>query len=212
MRDFLEGRGDIRSRREYFAPRNRFHCPGLLGEHNQTNMEAAFLACRPFGVAEETARKAVRDFRPQPHRLQSLGERNGVLFVNDSKGTTLVAQDAALRSLDRPVLLLAGGRLKGEDPAGQADVIRERVKAAAVFGECRDQLERAWRDSTRVFSERDLETALDRLLDLARPGDVVLLAPGASSFDQYADYEERGRAFQELVNSLGQRRWATNDR
>jgi UDP-N-acetylmuramoylalanine--D-glutamate ligase len=114
-----------------------------------------------------------------------------------------VAQEAALNSFDRPVLLLAGGRLKGDDPVRQTDLIRRRVKAAGVFGESREQLESAWKESTRVFSEQDMEAALDRLLELARPGDVVLLAPGTSSFDQYADYRERGRAFQDLVGRKG---------
>jgi UDP-N-acetylmuramoylalanine--D-glutamate ligase len=203
MRGLLEDRTDIPAQRVHFAARGRFDCPGLLGEHNQGNMEAAFAASRPFGVSEGTAREAVRDFRPESHRLQSLGEQNGVLFVDDSKGTTLVAQEAALNSFDRPVLLLAGGRLKGDDPVRQTDLIRRRVKAAGVFGESREQLESAWKESTRVFSEQDMEAALDRLLELARPGDVVLLAPGTSSFDQYADYRERGRAFQDLVGRKG---------
>ncbi len=212
MRGLLEAREDIRARRHYFIAGNRFDCPGLLGEHNQANMEAAFLASRPFGVTEEVAREAVREFRPEPHRLQPLGEKNGVLFVNDSKGTTLVAQEAALNSFNRPILLLAGGRLKGDDPARQADLVRSRVKAAGVFGECRDQLERAWRESTRVVCEESMENALDRLLALARAGDVLLFAPGTSSFDQYADYAERGRAFQELVNRMGDRLKAVDDR
>ena len=202
MQSVLQAREDIRARRCYVAGRNRFDSPGLLGEHNQGNMEAAFAACRPFGVSEDSAREAVLEFRPESHRLQSLGEKDGVLFVDDSKGTTLVAQEAALNSFDRPVLLLAGGRLKGDDPARQADLIRSRVKAAGVFGECREELERAWRESTQIFSEADMGSALNRLLDVANPGDVILLAPGTSSFDQYEDYRERGRAFQELVHNL----------
>jgi len=203
MRARLQDRRDIQARREYFKDLGRFDCPALLGAHNRANMEAAFAACRPLGVSEETARRAVRDFRPEPHRLQPLGEKNGVLFVDDSKGTTLEAQQAALNSFDRPVLLLAGGRLKGGDPGSQTDLIRNRVKAAAVFGECRDALLRAWQESTRVFSQEDMEGALHRLMSLARPGDVVLFAPGTSSFDQYSDYRERGEAFQGLVNKIG---------
>ena len=206
MQHLLEAREDIPATRCYFAGQNRFDSPGLLGEHNQQNIEAAFAACRPFGVSEDAARKAVREFRPESHRLQALGEKDGVLFVDDSKGTTLVAQEAALNSFDRPVLLLAGGRLKGDDPARQAEVIRSRVKAAGVFGECRDQLESSWRENTRVFSEESMEGALNRLLVRASPGDVVLLAPGTSSFDQYEDYRERGRAFQELVRQLASKR------
>ena len=206
MREYLASRRDIPARREYFAAQARFECPGLLGEHNQANLEAAFQACRPFGVSQEAARRAAWDFRPEPHRLQSLGERNGVLFVNDSKGTTLAAQEAALKSVDRPVLLLAGGRLKGNDPARQTELIRNRVKAVGVFGECRRELQGAWQESTRVFCEETMEAALDRLLELASPGDAVLLAPGTSSFDQYADYEERGRAFGELVEERAPRR------
>lgn len=201
MRQQLEQQAGIAAQIQYFTDSGRWHCPALLGSHNRANIEAAIAACRYFKIGQEAVSRALQEFRPWQHRLQYLGEHQGVLFVDDSKGTTVAAQRAALTSFERPVLLLAGGRLKGDDPREIADLIQSRVKAAGVFGECREELRRAWQELTSVFCRESMQEALADLLPMASPGDVVLLAPGTSSFDQYSDYSERGRAFQELVHS-----------
>jgi UDP-N-acetylmuramoylalanine--D-glutamate ligase len=131
-----------------------------------------------------------------------VAEKAGVLYVDDSKATTMDALQAALRSFDQPVLLLAGGRFKGGDPEALAPLIRDRVRLIGLFGESRQRFEAAWRGWAELLWEPSLEAAFDRVVAAARPGEVVLLSPGTSSFDLFEDYKARGRRFQELVNGL----------
>ena len=105
----------------------------------------------------------------------------------------------ALAAVDRPVLLLAGGTYKGGDAAALGDLVRRHVKAVGLFGASRDKFEPAWKDLTPVTWDPTLREALARLRGLARPGDVVLLAPATSSYDQYANYKERGEDFRRAV-------------
>jgi UDP-N-acetylmuramoylalanine--D-glutamate ligase len=202
MRQELQARPEIGGRQVYFARAQDLECPGLPGPHNARNLQAAYLACSHFGIQKWQMQEALQDFRPDSHRLQIVGEKQGILFVDDSKATTLHALQAALQSFSRPVLLLAGGRFKGGDPAQLRGLLQERVKAAALFGEDRELFRQAWQDCTRVFTESELKQAADRLLEIASPGDVLLLSPATSSFDQYKDYQERGLAFQRLVQEV----------
>jgi len=185
-----------RCRVAFVDPRiQRFPHTSLLGAHNQTNAEAAWQAAREFGVSEEEAIQAMRDFRPLPHRLERVAEQHGVLYVNDSKATTLEALRVALLAFDRPVLLLAGGKFKGGDPAELNDLIKKRVRAVGLYGACREAFESVWASVVPVSWDPTLRDALARLRDLARPGDAILLAPATASFDQYRDYLERGDDF-----------------
>ncbi len=202
LKDTLEGSRNWASRRVYFTDRGRFSSPRLPGPHNRANMEAAFLACKAFGVQEEEADQAFAGFEPYPHRLQPLGEKYGVLYVDDSKGTTLTSLEAALKSFDRPVLLLAGGRFKGGDPNELSNLVGQKVRIAGLFGESRHLLSRAWGKATRTFSEERMEQAAKRMARLAKPGEVVLLSPAGSSFDAYSGYKQRGLAFQQVVQQL----------
>ncbi|MFO8031920.1 MAG: UDP-N-acetylmuramoyl-L-alanine--D-glutamate ligase [Desulfohalobiaceae bacterium] len=202
MREELQARPEIAGSHVYFASAQDLGCPGLPGPHNSRNLQAAYLACSHFGVEKWQMQQALQYFQPDAHRLQMLGEKAGILFVDDSKATTLHALQAALQSFSRPVLLLAGGRFKGGDPAQVCDLLQERVKAAALFGEDRELFRQAWQGCTQVFTEPDLRQAARRLLQTAAPGDVLLLSPATSSFDQYKDYQERGQAFQRLVWEL----------
>lgn len=179
----------------------RFPQSRLLGAHNAANMEAAWLACREFGVSPENAARAVAAFNPLPHRLERVAEKNGVLYVNDSKCTTVSALRVALEAFDRPVVLLCGGKFKGGDLQGLRELVRGRVKAAVLFGACRQHFEKAWADAVPMTWDPTLEKALGRARGLAASGDVVLLAPATASFDLYADYEARGEDFKRLVGS-----------
>ena len=196
----LPERFHIRSRLVYYdADAGRFPDMPLHGAHNQANAEAAWLAAREFGTDLDAARRAVAVFRPLPHRLETVAEIDGVMYVNDSKCTTLEALKVALAAFDRPVLLLAGGTYKGGDAAALGDLVRRHVKAVGLFGASRDKFEPAWKDLTPVTWDPTLREALARLRGLARPGDVVLLAPATSSYDQYANYKERGEDFRRAV-------------
>ncbi len=195
-------RSAFSARAQVFTPRGRFPSMRLLGSHNDANAEAAFLACKEWGVSEADAVIAAEHFPPLRHRLESAGDINGVLYVNDSKATTVDALRAALLSFDSPVLLLAGGKFKGGDLISLRPLLEERVRAVALFGASRDIFTTAWQGAVPLSWDPELSLALTRLAGLARPGDVVLLSPATSSFDAYANYKERGDDFCRLVQNL----------
>ena len=196
----LPERMKVSARTGYFDPDSgRLPDMQLIGPHNHANAEAAWQACREFGVTLENARRAMQRFKPLPHRLERIAEKDGVLYVNDSKCTTVEALKVALASFERPVLLLAGGRFKGGDLAGLAPLLKRHVKAAGLYGASREVFENAWKDILPTSWDETLRLALARLRGMARPGDVVLLAPATSSYDQYENYRERGDDFRRAV-------------
>ncbi len=208
MNGLADGYG-LRARRVFYAVSNRFPEMHLMGPHNRANAEAAWLACREFGVSEETAARAVAAFRPLEHRLEKVAELNGVLYVNDSKCTTVEALRVALASFDRPVALLAGGKFKGGDLESLKPLLKKHVRHVALYGASREHFEPAWRDVVPVTWDETLERAMCRLAGcgtgepaVVRPGDAVLLAPATSSFDQYANYLRRGEDFKRIVREV----------
>ena len=212
LQEGMDGLADgygLRARRVFYAVSNRFPEMHLMGPHNRANAEAAWLACREFGVSEETAARAVAAFRPLEHRLEKVAELNGVLYVNDSKCTTVEALRVALASFDRPVALLAGGKFKGGDLESLKPLLKKHVRHVALYGASREHFEPAWRDVVPVTWDETLERAMCRLAGcgtgepaVVRPGDAVLLAPATSSFDQYANYLRRGEDFKRIVREV----------
>jgi len=172
----------------------------LLGDHNVANALAAALAVPPESDREVIAR-ALATFRPLAHRLEPVRELDGVLWINDSKATILSAVEVALRSVTRPVVLLLGGRPKIASFAPLAPCL-ERVRAVVAYGEAAPLLERDLGAAATVVREgSDFGAVLARARAIARPGDAVLLAPGCTSFDMFANAEERGRRFRALVEA-----------
>ncbi len=192
----------IRARVLWYAPKQRLYCKNLPGAHNQANMEAAYQATRIFGVTENEAQRAVEGFAPPPHRLARVAEHEGVLYVNDSKATTVEALRAALLSFPGPIFLLAGGKFKGGDLAELAPLLGERVKAVALYGGSRDIFAAAWNGAAEVHWEEDMAKAFAWVQSKLAGQGVVLLSPATASYDQYKDYEERGRHFETLVRQL----------
>jgi UDP-N-acetylmuramoylalanine--D-glutamate ligase len=192
----------LRARTEYFAPSGRFRRTRLLGRHNQANLEAAFLAAQAFGVTLEEAAAAAEAFNPLPHRLEIVGEWSEVLYVDDSKATTVEALRVALQSLERPLFLLAGGVFKGGDLESLRPLLREKAKAVALFGGSRERFETAWKETVPLSWDGDLESAVRRVRAKATPGDAILLAPATSSFDLYTDYKARGNDFKRIAELL----------
>ncbi len=184
------------------AGAGRFAQTQLAGRHNAANAEAAYLACREFGITEEAAARAVAAFAPLRHRLEVAGTRKGVLYVNDSKCTTVEAMRAALSSFDAPVLLLAGGKFKGGDLPSLVPLLAKNVKHVALFGASREVFEAAWQGLVPMSWDADLEAAMARIVPLAAEGDVVLLSPATASYDLYANYMERGDHFCRIVREL----------
>jgi len=190
------------ARLHFFASQGRFTPGKLVGAHNQTNMEAAYQACAEFGVTEAQAQAAVDAFAPLAHRLTPVAEKHQVLYVDDSKATTIEAMAAALASFDRPIRLLAGGIYKGGNLESVLPLLQRKVRSVGLFGGSREVFEAAWEGKVDLFWTDTLEEAVRRHAAQAAPGDVVLLAPATSSFDQYADYKARGDDFARIVGEL----------
>lgn len=180
----------------------RFSGIRLLGPHNLANAQAAWLACREFGVTEQAAARATAAFQPLEHRLERVGERDGVLFVNDSKCTTVEALRVALNAFEGSILLLAGGKFKGGDLAALRPLLKQKVRRLALYGASREHFEQAFSGIVPLSWDETLEQAMRRLDDVAGPGDVVLLAPATSSFDQYENYQRRGEDFKRIFASM----------
>lgn len=171
----------------------------LPGRHNIENVMAALIAARACGCPLASLIGAVENFRGIAHRIEYAGEENGVLYYDDSKGTNVGAVVRALESFSRPVVLLLGGRDKEGDFATLAPLIRERVRAMVLFGEAREKINRLVGGAARTALAATMKEAVAAARGLALPGDVVLLSPGCASFDEFTDYKERGRVFQEMV-------------
>jgi UDP-N-acetylmuramoylalanine--D-glutamate ligase len=175
----------------------------LFGAHNVLNVLAATAVGRAAGVAPADIAAAVRDFTAVPHRLEVVLDSGGVLWVNDSKATNVDAATRALESFDRPIIWIGGGHSKGVPPGELATAVARHARFAILVGDTAAELdaalaERGYADRTVVA---DQQSAVVVAAGMARAGDVVLLAPGYSSFDQFRNFEERGRSFAESVRT-----------
>ena len=167
----------------------------LPGRHMLANVVGAALGASLAGVAPAAIAEAIRGFRGVPHRLELVAERDGVRWVNDSQATIPVAAIASLEAFDAPVVLIAGGKDKGLDYLDFADAIAERCRAAVLIGETAGELERLIDGRVPVVRAASMDEAVAVAVRDARPGDVVVLAPAAASFDMFEDYAARGEAF-----------------
>jgi UDP-N-acetylmuramoylalanine--D-glutamate ligase len=171
--------------------------PLIRGVHNRENAAAATAAARAAGIADEHIAAALGTFPGVPHRLELVGERDGLRYVNDSKATNVAAARRALAAYaDEPVHLILGGSLKGESFAPLAAAIGPNVRSVHLIGEAAGQLATLIVDGYR---DETLEDAVAHAVELAQPGDVVLLSPACASYDQFSDFEQRGEAFRRLV-------------
>jgi len=174
----------------------------LLGRHNRLNALAAALAARLAGAPASGIAQGLRSARPLPHRMEPVAQSHGVLWVNDSKATNVAAARSALESLSRPVILLAGGKDKGEDFAGLRSALGN-VRSILAFGAAGARIAESLADAapiTRV--EGSLRDVVEVAAGMAREGDVVLLSPACSSFDMFENYEDRGRQFAALAKDV----------
>jgi UDP-N-acetylmuramoylalanine--D-glutamate ligase len=169
-------------------------CP-LPGKHNVENMMAAALAGLALNVEPPVIQHTMDHFQGLPHRLELSGRIREVDFYDDSKATNVDAAIRAIASFDRPIILIAGGRHKGGDYSPLVRVAKGRVKKAFLMGE-------SFEDRIPYATADDMEDAVTKAFSVAKPHDVVLLAPACSSFDMFTDYAHRGRAFKEAVEGL----------
>jgi UDP-N-acetylmuramoylalanine--D-glutamate ligase len=166
----------------------------------KSNAAIAISVLRECSVAEERIRGAFENFEPLPHRMQFIDEINGVKFLNDSKSTSLESLAAAVEMCkDSPVRLIAGGRPKGENPKNYIFCLTKHVKKVYLIGESAELFFKSWSRLVECQQCQTLEKAFKAVLHEASSGDVVLLSPGAASYDQFKNFEHRGDVFAGLV-------------
>jgi UDP-N-acetylmuramoylalanine--D-glutamate ligase len=175
----------------------------VIGEHNRANALAAAVAAVSAGAEPGSVAAGLRTFGGLEHRLEVIGELGGALWINDSKATNLGSTLVALRSVGRPLVLLLGGRHKGEPYTALAEALRGRVHRVLAYGEAAPLIEADL--AAHVPVERisgSFDDVVRRAAALARPGDAVLLSPACASFDMFRNYEERGQRFKELFTAV----------
>jgi UDP-N-acetylmuramoylalanine--D-glutamate ligase len=176
----------------------------LFGAHNVLNVLAATTVGHAAGVSAPHIAAAVRDFTAVPHRLEVVADRDGILWINDSKATNVDAAMRALESFDRPIIWIGGGHSKGVPATELAAAVARHARLAILNGDTAAELDAALAEQGFVSSVMvaDQDAAIEVAADRAVAGDVVLLAPGYASFDQFTSFEERGSAFTASVRAL----------
>ena len=182
----------------------RFGSLGLsfsqMGRHNERNATAAYLATKEAGAPDDLIRKCLADFPGVEHRLERVEERGGILFINDSKATNVDACHVALQAMTRPTILIVGGKDKGNDYSVLFDLIRQKCAGLVYLGADNAKLHASFDAlGLPVRDTHSMEDCVKACIDMARPGDIVLLSPCCASFDLFRNMEDRGEQFKTLV-------------
>jgi len=174
----------------------------LKGAHNVENVLAAICAGELMGCAPDAIRRAVREFKAVEHRLQYVATVRGVEYYNDSKATNVDATIKAIESFPGNIHLILGGKDKGSDYTVLNDLLRSRVRCVYTIGAAAEKIQKHIAGVTKIVSSGTMDAAIRQASASALPGDIVLLAPACASFDQFQNYEHRGKVFKELVLAL----------
>jgi UDP-N-acetylmuramoylalanine--D-glutamate ligase len=177
----------------------------LAGAHNLENVLVAVLIARLAGVDTESIAKGVRSFAGVEHRLEFVAEIQGVRYYNDSKATNVDATLKALDAFPGRILIILGGKDKGSDYSVLQKPLREKAILALMIGAASEKIEQQITGSVAIERAGTIERAVEIAAQAAQRGDIVLLAPACASFDQFQNYEHRGRAFKELVREIGRK-------
>jgi UDP-N-acetylmuramoylalanine--D-glutamate ligase len=177
----------------------------LPGAHNLENVLAAIAAARIAGASAQAVATGVRSFAGVEHRLEFVSEINGIRYYNDSKATNVDATLKALDSFPGRILVILGGKDKGSDYTPLQQPLRQRAILALLIGAAADKIASQIDGSVAIERAGTLDRAVEIASQAARSGDVVLLAPACASFDQFENYEHRGRVFKAVVHELEQR-------
>ena len=175
----------------------------LRGEHNVENVLAACAAAYLAGADPAAIAAGVKSFKAVEHRLEFVAEINGVSFYNDSKATNVDATLKAIEAFPGPLVVILGGTDKGSPYTPLREPLHQRARLAILIGASAPKIANELAGTVPLEDARTLDRAIDLAMERARPGDTVLLAPACSSFDQFENYEQRGRIFKELVATLG---------
>lgn len=180
-------------------PRDKISLPGL---HNLYNSMAAGLSATALNIRNESIREALEDFEAVEHRLEYVGTLNGVRYVNDSKATNVNSTWYALESMDSPVVLILGGKDKGNDYSEIAPLVKNKVKAIVAMGLHNEKIIDFFSDKVPVIRDtHTLEDAMEACREESKPGDTVLLSPCCASFDLFTSYEDRGDQFKTYITT-----------
>lgn len=171
-------------------------------KRNVENVLAATCVACLMGVAPDQMVEVLGRFGGLEHRMEEVATIEGVTFINDSKGTNVGAVMNALKSVDRPVVLIAGGQDKGSDFSPLCELVSEKVRAVVLIGEAAERLSLVLNGYAFVERDENLEAAVSTAFLMAKPGEVVLLSPACASFDSFRDFEERGLSFKAAVKGL----------
>ena len=174
----------------------------IKGIHNLMNAMAATLAAKAMSIPTSSLRATLKNFKGVEHRLEFVRELDGVVYVNDSKATNVDSVWYALQSFPKPIVLLLGGRDKGNDYSQLYQLVNKHVKAIVAIGESADKVLNAFANMKPVSKAMNINEAIQQARGFAASGDVVLLSPACASFDWFDNYEHRGRVFKEIVSKF----------
>ncbi len=174
----------------------------LVGRHNALNALAALALTATVARIDRAVLDALKSFQGLPHRMQRIAEAGRIVFIDDSKATTVVATHTALDGIERPAVLIAGGDGKGQDFRPLKSSVDADCRAVLLIGRDAEKIASALEGTpARVELTATLDAAVERAFALAEPGDAVLLSPACASYDQFRDYVERGERFKALVDA-----------
>jgi UDP-N-acetylmuramoylalanine--D-glutamate ligase len=197
---FMRAGRELRLGGERLAGRDEL---ALLGDHNVANALCASLIAWRAGAARDRIREGLRSFRALPHRMEPVGTVGGIQWINDSKATNVASTLVAVQAMDRPFVLLLGGRHKGQPYTALAEAAGARCRGVVAYGEARDLIVRDLQARLPVTPlGSDFGSVLAEARRLARPGDAVLLSPACSSYDMFENYEDRGSQFRVAVGEM----------
>jgi len=162
----------------------------------------SYYCCKIIGVNNEKLTKALCSFRGVEHRLELVKEIDRVRYINDSKATNIDSVIYALKSFDNPIILILGGKDKGNDYSQINDLILSKVKKIYALGSSREKIFKFFHKTMKVEIKETLKECVDAASKEARSGDIVLLSPACASWDQYENFEQRGNEFKKIVETL----------
>lgn len=214
-----EIRKDIPSRVIYFGPNARdgswlndsFHFQKemvlkkeglqLIGKHNESNIMAAICVAKILGIDNRSIEKGINSFRGLPHRLEEVGKKNGILYINNSMCTNEASAIASFNAVKGNKIVILGGKKKGDEGKDYLNLLLDEAKACVLLGENAPEIARYFdeRNYNRYRIARDMPEAVSLAREFAQPGDVILLNPGFASFGLFRDFQERGEAFKDAV-------------
>lgn len=174
----------------------------IKGQHNVYNAMASVISAKIFGIETSCIRKSLENFKGVEHRLEFVRDINGIKFYNDSKATNVNSVWYALKGFEEPLVLLLGGKDKGNDYSEIEKEVKQHVKHIIAIGDSKYKVYNYFKDIVPVTVSEDFEDAVFKAASNAVKGEVVLLSPACASFDMFENYEHRGREFKRIVNSL----------